>query len=176
MTALVPNPSWLAYSVSNVVFMKPDKGGPMLLLGVRGKPAASIPEPGQYCLIGGFNTLVPWNSTFQDVADAHMQSMLGLRHTDWNSFEGQQFCEFPPDAEPLKIDGQDVFIKRMAVMRAVVISEETVSRITPQGKLSAVKLFGLTEYQNLMHGGQCSFPNQVARVYDMFWRFGNSVD
>jgi hypothetical protein len=174
MTA--PNPSWLAYSVSNLVFMKSEKGHPMLLLGVRGQPAASIPEPGQYCLIGGFNTVLPWKATFSEVADAHMQAMLGLHPETWNTFRDLQFCEFPPEAGPLKIDGQDVSIKRMAVMRAIVINEGNVSRITARGKLSGVQLFDYRQYLQLMQSGQCSFPYQMEQVKDMFWRYGNSVD
>lgn len=172
MTALTtPNPSWVAVSSSNIVFVRGEKQ-PFVMLAIRGEPAASIPEPGQFSLVGGFNTVRPWNATFDEVADAHFEAMLGINISHAQRFGSQMFCEFPPEAGPLKIGRESLNIKRMAVMRSVYITEETFSCIKPQGKISGVQLFTLEQFRELAQSKECSFPYQAPMVADAFWRFG----
>jgi hypothetical protein len=168
---MITNPSWVAVSSSNIVFVR-RADQPYLMLGIRGQPAASIPELGQFSLIGGFNTVRPWDASFDEVADAHFEQMLGLNRSHAQRFGSQMFCEFPIEAGALKIDGQYVLIKRMAVMRSVGLSEEAYERITPQGKISGVQLFTLEQFRELAQSKECSFPYQAPMVADAFWRFG----
>lgn len=160
--------SWLAWSATNICFSEVD-GQVKLLLGVRGQPAASIPEPGQYCLIGGFNTVVPGPAMFEDVADAHLKAQLGLLPGQFLA-SGFLPCEYHMReiTESLKTAVGPLHIKRVAFDRVVWVGEDEIETIKPQGKLSDVRWVTKEEFDALVNTGQLSFPHQVDHVFEAF--------
>jgi len=167
--------SWLAWSATNICFSEVD-GVTKLLLGIRGQPAQSIPEPGQYCLIGGFNTVVPGPAMFEKAANAHMKAQLGL---DWEGhYLASDFlpCEYDMTeiTEPLKTALGPLDIKRVAFDRVVWIREDFVPEIQPQGKISGIQWVTKEEFEALFDTGELSFPHQAQHMFDAFQIAENS--
>ena len=158
--------SWLAWSATNIMFF-PDGD---LLLGVRSNAEVrSIPEPGDLALIGGFNTVVAGPAMFRDAADAHAKAQLGIVLTP-DQCSGFLPCEYEMAdiSEPLKTPQGALNIKRVEFDRIVVLTDEQVTALKPQGKLRDYLKVSREEFNNMVDGGDISFPHQVEHVRMVF--------
>ena len=154
--------SWAAYSATNIVF-GPDG---RLLLGVLSKSASrTIPEPGDLVLIGGFNTLLPGNSSFAEVATAHAMAQLGIVLMSGQCSDFLP-CEFPMAeiTAPLMTPYGPMFIKRIAFERVVVLNGTQVSSLQPQGKLRDVVWLTSSEFEDMIRKSGISFPYEIEYV------------
>lgn len=161
--------SWLAYSATNIIFAEID-GKVELLLGIRTNPAESIPEPGDHCLIGGFNhQIYPSPSMLADVADGHAVGQLGIR-LEPGQCSPFLACEYDMAKilGSLKTPYGEVHIKRVAFVRMVMLDADQVTQITPQGKINAIRWVTREEFEALAQSGELSFPHQLEHVRKAF--------
>lgn len=163
--------SWLAWSATNIVFAR-FVGGPKLLLGLRAVPAQSIPEPGDYALVGGFNTILPSPAMFADVANAHLKAQLGLEVSADQCGDFMP-CEYPMEeiSAPLKTPNGALPIKRVAFDRLVLLEAAQVAAATPMGKLKAIEWVDGVQFETLVGTGKLSFPFQIDHVREGFRRY-----
>lgn len=159
--------SWLAYSTSSLLF---DMDGDKLLLGVRAMPPEAIPEVGDLCLPGGFNTYVPAPAMWAAAADAWLLANLGLQPDPANCSDFLP-CEYDMTeiADPLKTSVGPLHIKRVAFQRLGCLTEEQAESIRPQNRLKGVYWASRSEFEGMVEEGRrLSFPHQFEQVRAAF--------
>lgn len=153
--------SWEAWSATNIMFTPDGK----LVLGLRTVKPESIPEPGDYALVGGFNTLVAPPAMRRDVADAHAKDQLNI---DLVPGQSSTFlpCEYEMSEikDPLKTSNGPIHIKRTAFDRITLLTKEQVESLQPQGKLKGVECVTEQQFERLVESGKLSFHHQIEHV------------
>jgi hypothetical protein len=160
--------SWLAWSAGTYLFLPGNKV--RLLLGIRAMPPDSIPEDGDLCLTAGFNTFLPPPAKWAAAADEWLLANLGL------TLRPEQCSDFLPVeydmaniTAPLLTSVGSLRIKRVAVQRLGMITEEQADSIQPRGKLKGTLPVTAGEFEELVREGKrISFPHEVELVRQAF--------
>lgn len=159
--------TWLAFSATNIVFNSEGN----LILGLRKAPAEAIPEPGDYVLIGGFNTDVPGPAMFSDVADWHARAQLGLTLTP-EQCSDFLMCEYDMKSitAPLNPPYGKMPIKRVAFDRFVVLTKKQEAAMVPGGKIKATRVITEEEFTEMVTNSpeSLSFVHEIDHVYQAF--------
>ena len=135
-------PSFLAYSVSNIVFVKHDGEIKLVIMASNWPEVVPEPEWRPLAMVGGFNTHIDTSATFVDVANAQLKAELGIE-VGPEQCSDFLHCEHP---EPKIINtplGQ-LNIKRVAFDRFVMVTAEQMATMAPQGQLASI--WGAEDY------------------------------
>lgn len=167
--------SWMAFSATNIIFCEGN-----LILGVRNNAVErSIPEAGDFALIGGFNTVVTGPAMFEEIANAHVEDQLGIELEPSQCSDFLQ-CEYNmlEITKPLKTPNGEIPIKRAAFDRIVHITEQQLKVAFDyvarnDGKIKHLYPIGRDRFGEIKE--DCSFPEQLSHVEEAFDNFSTEL-